>query len=136
MSDEKVTPLSQVLNAALTKDNLETLLKDWDRYNKIFDRVNETITKLDRIGILPVIIRGVGKKYDIDVDKPLNDPLAIQAASSIHKLFFSELNQVPEDIVKQMYQQALKASDSASITKPAKIAKIKKEKEEEKEKEK
>lgn len=130
MSDEKVTPLSQVLNAALTKDNLETLLKDWDRYNKIFDRVNETITKLDRIGILPAIIRGVGKKYDIaDIDKPLNDSLMIQAASGIHKLFFSELNQVPEDIVKQMYQQALKASDSASITKPAKIAKIKKEEE-------
>ena len=112
MSEEKpegaITALNTVLDKALDKDNLDKLLKDWDRYNKIFDRVNETINKLDKIGLLPAIVRAVGKKYDIpDIEQPLHNPLNIIAQSPIHKLLFEEMNQIPEPQIKEMYNQAL-----------------------------
>ena len=114
MLEEKknLTSLSQVIAQAATPENLDKLLKDWDKYNKIFDRVNETIEKLNRLGLIPAIVRGIGKKYEIaDIDKPLSDPLAISAASPIHKLFFSELNNVPEEQIKEMFKNAMHAAE-------------------------
>jgi len=114
MTEEKesLTKLSDVVAKAATPENLDKLLKDWDKYNKIFDRVNDTIEKLNRLGLIPAIVRGIGKKYEIpDIDKPLSDPLAISAASPIHKLFFSELNNVPEEQIKEMFKQVMHATE-------------------------
>ena len=130
MPEEKknLTSLSQVVAQAATPENLDKLLKDWDKYNKIFDRVNETIEKLNRLGLIPAIVRGIGKKYEIaDIDKPLSDPLAISATSVTHKLFFQELNAVSEAQIKEMFKQAMHATEEHE-RKQAKLSKKNEEK--------
>lgn len=89
-------------------NKLDSVLSTISKYEKIFDKVSGMITKLDKIGVIPAIIRVAGNKANIpDLDKPLVDPLSIHATTGTHHVFFAELNKLPENIIADMYKQML-----------------------------
>jgi hypothetical protein len=89
-------------------DKVDGMLNTLTKYEKMFDKVSGMITKLDKIGVIPAIIRVAGVKANIpDLEKPLVDPLTVHAATGSHLVFFSELNKLPENIISDMYKQML-----------------------------
>lgn len=95
-------------------DKVDGFLKTISKYEKIFDKVSAMFTKLDKMGVVPAIIRVAGNKANIpDIDKPLNNPLSIQATTGTHMMFFKELNAIPENVISEMYQQMLLAAAKA-----------------------
>ena len=89
-------------------DKVDGMLSTLTKYEKIFDKVSGLVTKLDKMGVIPAIIRVAGNKANIpDLDKPLVDPLNVHASSGTHHVFYAELNKLPEKIISDMYKQML-----------------------------
>jgi hypothetical protein len=89
-------------------DKVDSLLGTLTKYEKIFDKVSGLVTKLDKMGVIPAIIRVAGNKANIpDLDKPLVDPMALHSTTGTHLVFFQELNKLPENVVADMYKQLL-----------------------------
>jgi hypothetical protein len=73
--------------------------------------------RLNRIGVLPAILRIAGQKSGIEnLDAPLpqQSPLNIDAKSPMHLLMFKELNNQPENVISQMFKTAVKAEGKQS----------------------
>ena len=89
-------------------DKVDGMLSTLTKYEKMFDKVSGLVTKLDKMGVIPAIIRVAGVKGNIpDLDKPLVDPLSVHATTGTHHVFFGELNKLPENIIADMYKQML-----------------------------
>jgi hypothetical protein len=99
-------------------DKVDGMLSTLTKYEKMFDKVSGLVTKLDKMGVIPAIIRVAGVKGNIpDLDKPLVDPLSVHAASGTHHVFYAELNKLPENIIADMYKQMLLMSTQAEPVK-------------------
>jgi hypothetical protein len=99
-------------------DKVDGMLSTLTKYEKMFDKVSGLITKLDKIGVIPAIIRVAGVKGNIpDLDKPLVDPLSVHATSGSHHMFYAELNKLPEAIILDMYKQMLLMAAQAETVK-------------------
>ena len=95
-------------------DKVGSVLKEFEKYEKILDKVSGITMRLNRIGVLPAILRIAGQKSGIEnIDAPLpqQSPLSIDAASPMHLLMFKELNQQPEDVISQMFKAAVLAGE-------------------------
>ena len=94
-------------------DKVGSVLKEVEKYEKILDKVSGITMRLNRIGVLPAILRIAGQKSgvkNIDAPLPQQSPLNIEAASSIHLLMFKTLNKQPEEIISELYENAVLAS--------------------------
>ena len=76
--------------------NAIDLLSMFKELNTVLGEVRKTIKFLDDTGLKTVVVRAAGKKYGVDVDKPLLSDNAIIPKSDLHKLTFNQLNNLPE----------------------------------------
>lgn len=93
-------------------DKVGNVLKEVEKYEKILDKVSGITMRLNRIGVLPAILRIAGQKSgvtNIDAPLPQQSPLNIEAVSSIHLLMFKELNAQPEAVITELYKNAVLA---------------------------
>lgn len=91
-------------------DKVGSVLKEFEKYEKLLDKVSGIVMRLNRIGVLPAVLRIAGAKSGIqDIDKPLpvQSPLSIDAASPTHMMMFKELNKQPEAVIGNMFKQAI-----------------------------
>ena len=96
-------------------DKVGDVLKEFEKYEKILDKISGITMRLNRIGVLPAIIRIAGVKSgikDIDAPLPQQSELSIDAKSSMHLLMFTELNKQPEAVINEMFKQMVLASSS------------------------
>lgn len=84
------------------KDNSDSLLGLASEVNKVLTEFEKTIKMLDNMHVLPAIIRGVGKKLEIDVDTPLKSSNGVDPASDYHKLVFDQLNGMNQDEIAKV----------------------------------
>lgn len=77
------------------KGNTDSLMGLAQEANKILTEFEKTCKTLENMHILPAIVRGVGVKYNIDVDTPLAD--GVKAKTAYHKLVFDKLNDMTEE---------------------------------------
>jgi hypothetical protein len=106
------TNLLDMLNG-VDVDKVGSVLKEFEKYEKILDKVSGITMRLNRIGVLPAIIRIAGVKsgiQNIDAPLPKQSELSIDAKSSIHLIMFKELNNQPEEVISEMYRQMVLAS--------------------------
>lgn len=91
------------------------VLKEIEKYSDIIDKITGHIARFNRMGILPALIRVWGKKAGVegDINAPLSSPLQLTAASPTHKLFFDELNEQAEEVIKSFLYQNMKAQIKA-----------------------
>ena len=99
------------------KNNSDSLLGLAKEVNTILTEFEKTIKMLDNMHVLPAIIRGVGKKYAIDVDTPLKSGSAVQPASDYHKLVFDQLNAMDANQIGQVLQKGATKDESSQIEK-------------------
>ena len=93
-------------------DKVGKVLKEVEKYEKILDKVSGITMRLNRIGVLPAILRIAGEKSgikNIDAPLPQQNPLSIDAASPMHLLMFKDLNKQPEDVINELYKNAILA---------------------------
>jgi hypothetical protein len=91
-------------------DKLSSTLKEIEKYEKLIDKISGIITKLNNIGVIPAIVRIVGKKADVtNIDAPLPQisPLSIEATSSTHLLLYKQLNEQSEENIANMFKNAV-----------------------------
>ena len=97
-------------------DKVGSVLKEFEKYEKLLDKVSGITMRLNRIGVLPAIIRIAGQKSGIkDIDAPLPQPsqLSIEAVSPTHLMMYKELNAQPEAVIGEMFKQAVIAGEKA-----------------------
>jgi len=88
-------------------NDLDSFLATLSKYERLFDKFIGIYNRLDRSGVIPVVLRVIGKKAEIDVDKPIVNPLSIVAKSATHRAFFEFLNDIPEKDIKELHKQIL-----------------------------
>ena len=95
-------------------DKVGSVLKEFEKYEKILDKVSGITMRLNRIGVLPAILRIAGQKSgikDLDAPLPRQSPLSIDAASPTHLLMFKELNAQSEEVITEVYKNAILAGE-------------------------
>jgi hypothetical protein len=95
-------------------DKVGNVLKEFEKYEKILDKVSGITMRLNRIGVLPAVLRIAGQKsgiQNIDAPLPRQSPLSIDAASPMHLMMFKELNTQPEAVISELYKNAVLASE-------------------------
>jgi hypothetical protein len=95
-------------------DKVGNILKEFDKYEKILDKVSGITMRLNRIGVLPAIIRIAGQKsgiQNIDAPLPQQNPLSIDAKSATHLMMFKELNNQTEEVITEMFKAAVIATN-------------------------
>ena len=114
MSEEPgTTNLLDMMNS-IDVDKVGSVLKEFEKYEKILDKVSGITMRLNRIGVLPAILRIAGQKSgikDIDAPLPQQSALSIDAASSMHLLMFKELNTQTESVINDLYKNAILAGE-------------------------
>jgi len=88
-------------------NDLDSFLATLSKYERLLDKFIGIYNRLDRSGVIPVALRILGKKAEIDVDKPIVNPLSIIAKSATHRAFFEFLNDIPEKDIKELHKQIL-----------------------------
>jgi len=118
MGEEESVNLLSMLND-VDVDKVGNVLKEFEKYEKLLDKVSGITMRLNRIGVLPAIIRIAGQKsgiQNIDAPLPQQSELSIEAKSPIHLLMFKELNSQPENVISDLYKNAVLAS-AAQVSK-------------------
>jgi hypothetical protein len=109
--EESVNLLSMLND--IDVDKVGNVLKEFEKYEKILDKVSGITMRLNRIGVLPAVLRIAGQKsgvQNLDAPLPQQSPLNIEAASSIHLLMYKTLNQQSEAVISELYENAVLAS--------------------------
>jgi len=88
-------------------NDLDSFLATLSKYERLLDKFIGIYNRLDRSGVIPVALRILGKKAEIDVDKPIVNPLSIVAKSATHRAFYEFLNDIPEKDIKELHKQIL-----------------------------
>ena len=88
-------------------NDLDSILATISKYERLLDKFIAIYNRLDRSGLIPVVLRVVGKKMDVDIDKPIVNPLSIIAKTATHRAFFEFLNDFPEKDIKELHKQIL-----------------------------
>jgi len=88
-------------------NDLDSFLATLSKYERLLDKFIGIYNRLDRSGVIPVALRILGKKVEIDVDKPIVNPLSIIAKSATHRAFYEFLNDIPEKDIKELHKQIL-----------------------------
>lgn len=113
MSEEPgTTNLLDMMNN-VDVDKVGNVLKEFEKYEKILDKVSGITMKLNRIGVLPAVLRIAGQKSgipNIDAPLPQQSVLSIDAASPTHLMLFKELNAQPEAVISELYKNSIIAS--------------------------
>jgi len=88
-------------------NDLDSFLATLSKYERLLDKFIGIYNRLDRSGVIPVVLRVIGKKAEIDVDKPIVNPLSIVAKSATHRAFFEFLNELNEKDIRELHKQIL-----------------------------
>ena len=98
-------------------EKVGNVLNELSKYEKLLDKVSGIIMRINRIGVLPAVMRIVGVKTGLgeEINKPLPQvsPLSIEAKSPSHLLLFKELNKQTEDTVTEILKQSIVAEADA-----------------------
>lgn len=89
-------------------ENAGSILEMLKELNKVLGELQKTVKFFKDIGVLPGIVRGLGKKYDIDMETPLANEMSVAAPSSNHKAVMENISKLNDeqllDLVKGMQE--------------------------------
>jgi len=109
--EERASILGLINEASKNMDvnDLDSFLATLSKYERLLDKFMAIYSRLDRSGVIPVVLRVIGKKADIEVDKPITNPLNVVAKTATHKALFEMLNEVGEADIRAIHEQIILA---------------------------
>ena len=93
------------------KENSDSLLGLAREVNNVLTEFEKSIKMLESMHVLPAIIRGVGKKFDIDVESPLHSTDSIEPSTEYHKMVYDSLNGMSEKEIGQVLLDGIPKED-------------------------
>ena len=84
------------------KDNSDSLLGLAKEVNSVLTEFEKSMKMLESMHLLPAIIRGIGKKFEIDVESPLHGTDSIEPSTEYHKMVYDSLNGMSEKEIGQV----------------------------------
>lgn len=112
MTENEDVNLLEMLNN-VDVDKVGNVLKEFEKYEKILDKASGIMMRLNRIGVLPAMLRIAGQKSgiaNIDAPLPKQSELTIEAKSPVHLMMFKELNTQSETVISDMFKAAILAN--------------------------
>jgi len=119
MGEEESVNLLSMLND-VDVDKVGSVLKEFEKYEKLLDKVSGITMRLNSIGVLPAIMRIAGQKSgitNIDAPLPKQSELSVEAKTPIHLMMFKELNKQSEDVINDMFKAAVLAGSQKDVRK-------------------
>lgn len=101
--------LLSILNS-VDVDKVGSVLKEFEKYEKLLDKISGITMRLNRIGVLPAIIRIAGQKsgiQNLDAPLPKQSELSIIANTPTHLMMYKELNKQSEEVIAGMFKAAI-----------------------------
>lgn len=92
-------PFDKLIEAASsqgTGKNADSILGMLKEVNTVLGELQKTVDFFRRIGVLPGIVRAMGKKYNVDVDTPLANEMSVVAPTANHKVIMENLSKLDE----------------------------------------
>jgi len=100
MKDLDIDAILGALEKPATGSNLKTCLEMLQQADVVLKQVESVMERLDRMGLKPLIVRGLGVKLGIDAETPLK---VNGYKSDTHRKFIEGINQISEEeLIKQM----------------------------------
>lgn len=102
-------PLDKLMSAAENPQvganaaSLTSMLKEGEELLKFAEKI---IALADRAGALPGLVRALGKKYGVDVERPLGTANTVAAPSAFHKELFERMAAMTEAQLNEAMQNA------------------------------
>jgi hypothetical protein len=98
MKELDIDALLGAMEKPTTGKNLNSLMEALGKANEMLTQVESLMTKFDKMGLKPLLVRGLGAKLGIDAESPLKSEQAIK--SPTHAKFIDALNLMSEDELK------------------------------------
>lgn len=95
------------------KENSDSLLGLASEVNKVLGEFEKSMKMLENMHVLPALVRGIGKKFEIDVDSPLHGSSSMEPATEYHKIVFERLNGMTENQIGEVLLNGSKAADNS-----------------------
>lgn len=90
-------------NIGKNADSAFDMLKE---VNQILKELQKTVDFFDKAGLKPLIIRGLGKKLEIDPETPIGDQTKlIMPRTDAHKQLYEQLNNMDEKELIEMFKE-------------------------------
>ncbi len=93
-------------------ENASSILEMLKETNKVLTELQKTVDFFRRIGVLPGVVRALGKKWEIDMETPLANEMSVAAPTSNHKTVMENISKLSEaqliDLVKGMQEYGTK----------------------------
>jgi hypothetical protein len=84
-------------------NNASQIMEMLGQADSFLKQVETLMQRMDRMGLKPLIVRGVGAKLGVDAESPLKSEKPEEFKSSTHKKIIEGLNLLSEDeLNKQM----------------------------------
>lgn len=100
MKDLDIDGILTALEKPTTGSNLKTVLEMLQQADVVLKQVESVMSRLDNMGLKPLIVRGLGVKLGIDAETPLKTG---GYKSETHQKFIEACNQLSEaDLLKQL----------------------------------
>jgi hypothetical protein len=100
MQELNIDQLLGAMEKPTTGANLKTVLEMLQQADTVLKQVESVMLRLDRMGLKPLIVRGLGAKLGIDAESPLKSD---SPKSETHKKFIEGINQLSEEeLIKQV----------------------------------
>lgn len=114
---DKLLKLAESDKAAANAMSFTDMLTEAEKVVKLGEKI---VSVFDRAGALPGMVRALGKKWEVDVDTPLNTSQdgTILPATEFHKGVFQELNSIPKEELERQLGAAQKAIQDAGTPTP------------------
>ncbi len=111
--------LDKLLAAAGDKkvgENASSILEMLKETNKVLTELQKTVDFFRRIGVLPGVVRALGKKWEIDMETPLKNEMSVAAPTNNHKAVMENISKLSDaqllDLLKGMQEYGTKKLNS------------------------
>ena len=99
------------------KQNSDSLMGLMGEVNRVLGEAEKSLATLERMHVLPAIIRMAGKKYDVDVETPLNaSSNGVEPASDYHRTVYEKMNSMTPEEIGNVLLNGAKNGNQKSIS--------------------
>lgn len=99
MKELDINAVLEAMEKPATSSNLKTVLEMLQQADVVLKQVESVMSRLDNMGLKPLIVRGLGVKLGVDAESPLKSGYK----SETHRKYIEAVNQVSEEeLTKQL----------------------------------
>lgn len=95
--------------------NSQSLMEMIKEVNSVLGEVQKTVAFLDRTGLKPLLVRGIGMKLGVDAETPLQSDIGFKPKSKAHEAIFEHLNLMSETDLATMFTEGKKSSGDDDV---------------------